>query len=651
MSESFDIACPAGHTFRFASMTLEEGLGRPFAATVEALCLDRSVDLEAMLGTTLRITRRSATDVERHVHGVVASARHMGELWHDEVRHARYRFHVVPRLGLLARSLDSRIHTDATVPDIVRQVLADAGCDDVAWRLSGQYPMREYCVQYRESHLDFVSRLMEDEGIYYFFEHEADRHTLVIADAIGAHRPLGGGGVLRFAPSMQRGHRREPSVDHWEVAYETTPASVHMGDYDYLHPRVAMGAHRDVEEAGAGQRLGLGVVDFPAASRAYDMDADDLDRRARIRGESLNASRSVCHGRCDAAGVTAGVTFQLREHALAACDAEYLVVSNTVEMVGVDLRSGHAVAEPRPSFRCAFHAIPASRPYRSPRSTPRPIVHGVQTAVVDGSADEMLAVDALGRIKVRFFWSAADGKPSPPSCFVRVASPWAGRGWGALQLPRVGQEVVVGFLEGDPDRPLVLGSVYNQDHMPPYALPNERARSGIVSRSLGGGAGEANELRFDDSRGAEELYLHGQRDLRMKAEHDGSIAVGRDATVEAGRDRRVDIGRDAVWKIGRRLTIEAMETIEFVVGPARIVMKRTGDIQIVGTSVKCNGMASVNVTAGASLALNAGAAASIKAAASVSVAGGAAVSVNAGAVLSLTAVGPAMLKGLPSLVG
>lgn len=651
MTERFRLESKECPGLVFGSMTLEEALGRPYAAYVDALALDRSIRLEGLLGSSMGVIMEAAPSPARHLHGIVVSAERSGEEVVDEMRYTRYRFALAPRLALLAHTLDSRIFRDVGVPDIVRRVLAEAGCDDVEWRLSASYPVREYCVQYRESHLDFISRLMEEEGIYYFFEHAADRHTMIMADAVGAHPPAPGATEIPFVPPMHRGHRREATIDTWTVVENVTSARIRLGDRDYLHPGAPLAADRTIDGAEAGRRMGLEVVDFPGASKAHAMDANDLDRRAQVRGEAMNARRTMAHGRTDAVGIATGVTFRLREHPVASANGDYLVVSARIDAVGVDRRSGDGEDAGCSPFRCTFQAMPASQPYRSAQVTPRPVVHGLQTAMVDGSAEEDVETDEHGRVRVKFFWGTNGGKEAQASCPVRVASSWAGRRWGALHLPRVGQEVVVGFLEGDPDRPLVLGSVYNQDHRPPYALPEEKARSGIVSRSVGGAPGDANELRFDDSAGKEELYLHAQRDLRQEAENDGFVFIGRDAAGETGRDRTQDVGRDDALKVGRRLTIEAAEQIELAVGAARLVMKRTGDIQLVGTTLTVTGLASVNVTAGANLALSAGAATSIKAAAAVSVQGGAAVSVQAGAVLSLTAVGPAMLKGLPPLVG
>lgn len=663
----FQLDSTAGAALRFASLTAEESLGRLYSATVEALAVDRSIDLSGLLGSPMCVTLEAGPASSRHLHGIVATAEQLGDVLLDEVRHTRYRFALVPRPWLLGRTLDSRIHVGESVPQIVRKVLDDFGFDDVAWRLCGDYPEREYCVQYRESHLDFICRLMEEEGIYFYFEHTKDRHTMVIADAIGAHAPALAAADLPFVPSGHRGHRRAAVIDAWEVTHAMSPARVRLGDYDYLRPGTRIAADRVIDGADAGRRAGIEIVDFPGAAAGYAMDQDDLDRHARVRGEAMNTSRSTFRGTTDAPGIAAGVIFRLREHPIHAYNVEHLVVSSTVEMNGLSFRSRDAEGEDRPAFRCMFRAMPSSQPFRSAQTTPRPVIHGLQTAVVDGPGDEEIAVDQHGRVRVKFFWSSNGGKEAQPSCPVRVASPWAGRGWGALHLPRVGQEVVVGFHEGDPDRPLVIGSLYNQENMPPYALPGEQARSGVVSRSLGGGPGDANEFRFDDTPGKEELYFHAQRDLRKEAENDGFALIGRDATGTTGRDLKQDVGRDAalsarrdaglsvgrdtVLKTGRRLRIEAMEQIELVAGLARIVMKSTGQIEIRGTTLKIDGLASVNVSAGASLALNAGAAASIKAAAAVSVSSGAAVSVNAGAVLSLTAVGPAMLKGLPPLVG
>jgi type VI secretion system secreted protein VgrG len=271
--------------------------------------------------------------------------------------------------------------------------------------------------------------------------------------------------------------------------------------------------------------------------------------------------------------------------------------------------------------------------------------------VVYGQTDEDIEVDSAGRVQVTFFWNPSSKPKSEQSCPVRVASSWSGKRWGAQFIPRVGQEVIVGFHDGNPDRPLILGSVYNQEHMPPHALPGDRTRSGVVSRSLLGASGEANEIRFEDRKGAEELLFHAQRDLRHEAENDHVSTIDRDESETIKRDRSHDIGRDDTLKVGRRLRIEAGEEIELVTGLARILMKRTGEIQITGSRLALNGAATINLVSGGATSLTSGAAVSVTAGATVTVNATAAIAVTSGAALMLSStLGPAVLKGMPPLL-
>lgn len=654
MTVMFRLSSDLGDQLRFASLQGEEMLGSVYQYALEAVSTSASLDLRAMLGTGMAVSMETGGSFRRHFHGLVMSAENVGEQVINKVRYCRYRFLLVPRMALLRFGMKSHIYKDMSSLEIICDVIRKYGGGDAELRVGSSYARRDYCVQYRESHLDFISRLMEEDGIYYYFEHSASGHVLVLADAASGHATETGFESIPFVTRMHATGRLAASIGEWSVTGAMSTGAVRLDDHDYLRPGTDLSGKHD--GGLPGNEVAPGVVDDqPGGNAGFNIDPDQVRRRSRTRWESLNATRHLGHGLTDAAGLMCGRLFSMVDHPIPAMNREYLVTTCHIHLEDAACRSIAQDDTPFAPLKCTFHAIPSSVAYRSPLITPRPLIHGLHTALVHGDTDGDVVVDAHGRVQVSFFW----GDPGSCSCPVRVASPWAGDRWGSIHLPRVGHEVVVSFLEGNPDRPLIIGSVYNQDHMPPYRLPDHKSRSGIVSRSMGGGVDEANEIRFEDRKGKEELYLHAQRDLRQEAENDRFISAdrdavdtcGRDLSMEAGRDRKQDIGRDDTLSVGRRLRMEALDQIELSVGPARLLMKRTGEVQITGTTVKISGLASTEVSGGGTLAMKAGASMSMVAGASVSMTGGAAVSVSAGAALTLSAVGPAALKGLPPMLG
>jgi type VI secretion system secreted protein VgrG len=639
MAHAITMTSSVGDSLILMRMHGEEALGRLYAYEIEAISRDVRVDLRSLLGTAVAVTVKTPQGYTRYFHGIVAEGEQRGFEVIQDVRYAVYGLRVVPKPWLLTRTADCRIFKNQSVPDIVKTVLADIGYADVRLSLSGDYPQRDYCVQYRESAFAFISRLMEQEGIYYYFNHTRSAHTMVLADSLGAHAPESPFQSLPYVPPLERDKRMKDSVFEWRVAREATTSKVTLDDYDYLKPKASLRAVEDGPDAsvpGAGE---LAIYDYPG----LHTELRDGQRYAQVRAEALAVPHFTHDASTDACGLRTGALFRLRDFPLGEINQEYLVVATRIRLVEVDYVSGNGEGEGLEPFRCDFNVIAGKQPFRTAQVTPRPVIAGLQTAVVDGQDDEDIVVDQYGRIQVNFFW-AMPGRPNAKnSCLARVAQGWAGKKWGALYIPRVGQEVVVSFLEGNPDRPLIIGSVYNQDHMPPYALPGEKTRSGIVSRSLRGGPGEANEIRFEDRKGAEELLFHAQRDSRHEAENDHFSTIA--------RDRTDDIGRDDSLHVGRTLRIEAGEEIELVTGLARIVMKRTGEIQIMGTTLRLTGTGAINLTAGGATSITSGAAVTMTAGATVAITAAAAVAVTAGAALTLTSTaGPATLTGLPPLL-
>lgn len=508
----------------------DEEMSRPFS--VEATLVPRpdvDVDPAALVGDKACLTIHLGDGTTRFFNGIVAQVKTWEEGKTQLKR--RHRVRVVPAFWKLGHVRRSRVFQEMSVPDIAKKVLGDAAVEH-RLDLKASYPPRLYCVQYDESDLDFVSRLLEEEGIFYFFEHEQDKHTLVLGDAPGSCQPIAGDERVVF---------REPSkmvpgaehVDAFSARVEVRPGKVELRDFDYLKPAVNL-----TTSSSAKGDTDLEVYEFPGNYA----DASVGSRLAKVRLEEQRVRAETAAG----SGVTrrflAGHVFELDEHPLAALNAKYLLVS--VQHRGEQPEMFTGAASPgqpkREGYRNQFACIRADVPFRAERRTPRPAIPGPQTAIVVGPKGEEIYCDQHGRIKVQFHWDREGAKNEKSSCWIRVGQSWAGPSWGALYLPRIGQEVVVEFLEGDPDRPLVTGAVYNGMHPPPLNLPGDKTKSTLRSASSPGSDG-SNELRFEDQKDAEEIYLHAQKDLNIVVENDKTQKVGGNEklTVENDQDRRV----------------------------------------------------------------------------------------------------------------
>ena len=635
----------------FASMDVEERLGALYSHRLVALSRDAKLDLRKLMGKPIAVRMHMPDGYERWFHGIAVAAEQTGFTTVDNLSHAVYGIAIAPKPWLLAQRQSSRIFVDKSVPEIVRAVLSQIGYSDVRLSLSGNYPKREYCVQYREDDLNFISRLMQTEGIYYYFLHDSGKHTMVLADGIGAHSAPRGCESLPYLPPGQLHGRTVAGIGEWMPATAVHTTGYGLTDYDPLNPRASLAVEGASDGGSALHPVdGLESFDFPGGHRL----AADGERRARVLAEARNAERARFQGRTGAYGMSGGALFRLSDSPGGAWDAEYLVTACSIRLEESGYASGDGVgAEP---YACSFEAIDSKLQFRNRNHARTPLIPGLQTAVVtgaDGSGeDEEIAVDEHGRVHVRFHWSSqAKDKDQEHSCPVRVASFWAGKQWGAVHIPRVGQEVVVSFLEGDPDRPLIIGSVYNATHMPPYALPANKTRSGIKSRSADGGADDFNEIRFEDKKGSEELFLHAQKDMREEVEndhfvlieHDESLEVKNDQAEKIGNDRKHEVGNDdtldvkanGTTTIGRKFKLDAGTEIELVTGQSSIVMKSSGEIQIKGVNISITGQNSVNIEGQVKVGIKAGATMDVKAGAQMTIKSDAMLQAEGGAMATI----------------
>jgi len=618
------------------------------------------VAFDKLLGQKVSATIEMTGGKQRHFAGICSRAS-------EGVRDAEfttYHLEIVPQAWFLTRRAQSRIFQHKSVPDILKTVLEGI---DTAVEIQGTFKPRDYCVQYRETDYNFAARLMEEEGIYYFFKHTAGGSKMVLANSPQSHSDVPEANKLKFE-ALDAGHLREDDrIYTWEKSQELRSGKYVVWDHSFELPHQHLEAENTiVDGVAAGKvqhKLKLGangkleLYDFPGEyaqrfdgvdSGGGDRPADlqnifqDNKRVAEIRMQEEAHSSLVIHGTGSCRNLTAGHKFTLEKHFNA--DGQYVLTSvqHSAQLKG-DYRSDGGEAF---SYRNSFACFPVGLTYRPPRNTPKPIVYGTQTAVVVGQPGDEIFTDKYGRIKVQFHWDRQGKKDANSSCWLRVGTAWAGKQWGAIHIPRVGQEVIVSFQEGDPDQPLVIGNVYNAEQMPPYKLPDNKTQSGMKSRStLNGSPENFNELRFEDKKGEEQVYFHAEKNFDRVVENNDTLRVGfekkgkgdqsieihnnqktiignsksddgsqtieiwkdRTETIKTGnekltiekgnRDVLIDMGNDALTiKMGNQTTklnlgkseTEAMQSIELKVGQSSIKLDQMG-VTIKGMMVKVEG--------------------------------------------------------------
>ena len=498
----------------------------------------------------------------RHVHGFVCQVEYIG----DTRRHVLYELTVVPWIWRLQQRASCRIFQQQTTPQILARVLEGVGITRTQFRLDlrASYAPRDYCVQYGETDLDFMHRLMEADGIIYYFEHDESRHLLVLTDRADCSAPPEGAVELPWGPAQGVVHDRE-HITRFRVSEVMRPERVSLRDRNLHQPAQPM-------EASEGAGKEREIYEYPGAYQELGKRGPHQgELQARLRLEALQAAQQRGYGTTDSPRLVPGCEFSLVGHRWPHHDGDYraLSVTHTGEQPQV---LDNEATEPF-HYHADFECMASAMPYRAPRVTPRPTIRGVQTATVVGPAGEEIFVDAHGRVKVEFHWDRRDSGDETSSCWVRVSQMWAGNGFGAMFLPWIGHEVLVDFIEGDPDRPIITGRVYTGDHPPPYPLPDEKTKSTIKSETSPGGGG-FNELRFEDAKGGEEVYLHAQRDLVVAVVNDAATTIGHDLKESVQHDRTIkvdhnhaeEIGADMRVTVGANLTEEVGADMSLTVG-------------------------------------------------------------------------------------
>jgi type VI secretion system secreted protein VgrG len=693
-----EVSCQHAGELLFEELTGSERLSEPYGYDVTALSAKADLKADSLLGQSLTVTVERPAGGERPFNGLISRFVSTGETLRAGSGQAllhRYRFRIQPWLWFLTRRADCRIFQKMKVPDIVREVFRGGGFSDFELKLQGSYDQHDYCVQYRETDFNFVSRLLEENGIFYYFRHQKDKHVMVLADDPSVHQSVSSYDKVKLRHALGQ-HVTRDALESWWVERTVQPGAYQTTDFDFRAPSSSMVKQQEKKRSYA--HAGFKIYDYPALPAGLAGPAEDqggaslgnviaaVGQIAKVRLEELQSAYERFHGRGSCTGLATGAKFELsdappdfaREYAIVA--TEYSITSNQyVSGSGSEF-----------DVSMAIEATDAKTVFRPPRVTPKPLIQGAQTAMVVGKAGEEIDADKYGRVKVQFPWDRLGKKDENSSCWVRVAQVWAGKSWGAIHIPRIGQEVLVEFLEGDPDRPIITGRVYNGDSMPPYALPQNVTQSGIKSRSSKDGSEDnCNEIRFEDKKGSELLLLHAEKDMTTEVEHDRKLTVGHDSTTEVKNDRTITVDHDETRTIkndhstaiqgkekhdvtGKRTTtvndddaltananrtvkvamnyqLTADEQITLQSGASKLVMKADGTIELHGVKITIQGDMQIKQSAGMTLELSAGA--QLKAGATMVQVQGSGQTQIQGAVVQVQGSGMLMLQGGVTMIG
>ena len=556
-----------------------------------------TVDFDKLIGQKVSFGIEGADpgQTPRHFHGIVVE---LGQGARDQ-RLTTYSMTVAPEIWKLSCIIRSRIFQHITIPDLLKKLFTGF---DVAYEIQGTFEQREYVVQYQESDLDFASRLMEEEGIYYFFKFTRGAHKLVLANTPQSHPDIPGGSQVIF-DADEGALREEERISSWTKEQYWGSGKYTLWDHHFQLPHKKLDAEQIVmdsvqagkimhklklsgnEEMEVYENPGRYAQRFDGIDRTGGEKAADLQkifndnkRTTSIRMQQEETTSILIHGESNHWQMTPGHKFTLQRHFNA--DGQYVVTAVSHEASEGGFHSDGEKEEKEEDddndredhYGNSFDCIPYALKFLPPRVTRRPLVSGPQSALVVGPPGEEIFTDKYGRVKVQFHWDREGKNDADSSCWLRVATSWAGQKWGSIHIPRIGQEVIVGFLEGDPDRPLVTGSVYNADMMPPYDLPANKTQSGIKSRSSkGGGSANYNEIMFEDLKGSELIRTHAEKDQLLEVENDRTVIVGHDESIKVEHDRTENV------KNNETVTIEGARK-HYVVGEEQL--QADGDLHL-----------------------------------------------------------------------
>jgi type VI secretion system secreted protein VgrG len=606
-----------------------------FEFKIEVLSKNQTIKPEELIGKPLTVTIQN--EIKRTFNGYVSQFAY-GDVKAENFR--TYRLTMVPWLWFLSKTNNHRIFQEKTTKDIIEQVFQDYDdprFNDFEFHLDGNYEPREYCVQHNESDLNFISRLLEEEGIAYYFEQHENSHVMKIVDAVDAYEQCQETDLV-----YSKADQPNAQIKTWEHVYQFRKGKWSLNDYDFKQP-----TKNQLKTTPSTSKF-ASANKFEHYEYSPYHDFSGIGELSKKRIEAEETPLNSIEGSSDCSSFYAGGKFKLASHAVNEEQGTYIITAVSHWAYDDSYLSGQGGGS---DYNNDFACIPDTVHFRPPLIHPKPSMNGPQSAVVVGPSGEEIYIDEYGRVKVQFHWDREGKKDDNSSCFLRVMQPWAGSGWGTSFIPRMGMEVVVNFFNGDPDRPFISGSVYNDVNKPPYA---SKTQSGIKTRSTRGGASSnCNEFRFEDEKGSEQFYLHAEKDMDTSVENnetltvqhdrtktiandensdigkdrnktvgenqsetigkdktaavgenqsetigkDKTISVGENQSESIGKDMSLEVGENLIEKIGKALKIEVGDEITLKTGSASIVMKKNGEITIKGKDITLKGSGKINVKA------------------------------------------------------
>ncbi|AZF13710.1 type VI secretion system Vgr family protein [Pseudomonas sp. R3-18-08] len=592
---TFDSPLPPEQELVLESFSGEEGLSILFEYELQLLSNDATIELKKLIGKKVSMGITLADGSTKVISGHCSHFNHVGA----NAGVANYVAKVVPWLWILSRRRDSRIFHDKTVEDIVKEVFAYyLSLANHEFRLNRPLKPISYCTQYQESDLNFVLRLLQQEGLFFNFEHSQDGHRMIIFDDSLDAAPLPNQPTIRFHTASVT--EEDDSITEWSSQRTFHSTRLSLKSFDYKQPNFS----NQVQLQTVSKQGDVGQYEIFEYEGLYGYsDPQHGEQIARNRLEAMEVQGKTFQGKSNCRAMQPGYYFELTQHydhdSGAVEDRQFLLLS--VKQFGRNNYSGSGEAFYQNQFICIRRKIP----FKPPMSTPRAVISGPQTAIVVGPKGEEIYTDELGRVKVQFHWDRYGEHNDKSSCWVRVAQTGASGGFGSIQIPRVGDEVVVVFLDGNPDRPLVMGSLYNSQNTPPWSLPANKTQSGFLTRSIKGKGSNANFFRFEDKAGAEQVSLHAERNLDTDIEADESHTVGgnRELKVDGKHTETIKLETSiAVTEGSYYVTVDSGEvkitsatSITLEVGASKLVMNSDGTITLSGVTVDVTGSTKVNL--------------------------------------------------------
>lgn len=576
---------------RVVGFEAEMAMSSNYRCELELASENPALDLQNLIGKSGVLTLFDDREPQ-FLHGEIVAARQEA----SGQRFTFYRIALQPKLAFLGYRSNLRIFQDRSVPEIVKQVLDEAGISgkDVRFELKSNYAVRTYCTQYRETDLQFVQRLLAEEGIFHFFEHSNERHTLVIADTGQSFKPIAGKAEVRY--KQRTGMvASEESIYEFSAKQVVRTGKVSLRDYNFEKSRLLL--EKDAQSASFKT-----LEDYRYPGQFQDPATGK--RLADLRLQSLQVEAATVLGKSDCARLAVGRTFSLNGHTRNDLNSEYIVTRTYLRGRQPQSLEENASGEGT-RFHVEFTGIPASTTYRPPLIDSKPQIEGCQTAFVTGPKGEEIYTDTYGRIKIQFHWDREGTYDEKASCWVRVSQGWAGNQWGSMVIPRIGQEVIVSFLNGDPDQPLVTGTVYNGLNPPPYALPANKTRSTFKSISTPGGGGY-NELRIEDKKGSEEIYLHAEKDLDLYAKNDLKEWVGNQHHQTVQGNQHIDIAKDMHVTVSKNRHLKTGKTLSRTIGTDHQIKIDGSCAEQAGQTISLKAGMTLIIEAGTELTLKAG---------------------------------------------